>query len=151
MKRINKVLIILFMGIILTGCGSHKVYSIESFNNIIKNEKMAVYNPTKQLPSSAHIKEGSIGLNDNKWRIEYYIFDDEENAKKIYDDNQTLFAASDGINQQYKVNQEHYSKYYAITNKEYMFVSRVKNSVLFAKIDKQYQSDIERIINKMGY
>ena len=151
MKRITKVLLIIFMTVFISGCSTHKLYSIESYNLLLKKEKLAIYDVTKDLPSSAHIKNGSIGVSDDGWRIEYYIFEDEENAKSVYNDNKLVFSKEDKISVDKYLNEENYNKYYAISDKYYMIVVRVKNSVVYAKVDKKYQTNIDNLISKMGY
>ena len=151
MKKITKVFLIIMMTVILSGCAKYKVFSIESYNLILKKEKMAIYDVTKDLPSSANIEKGSIGVSDDGWRIEYYIFKDAKDAKSVYDDNKLVFSKEEKIDKEHSENEDDYNKYYAINDKYYMIVTRVKNSVVYAKVEKAYQINIDSILTKMGY
>ena len=151
MKRMAKILLIVLMTVFISGCAKHKVFSIESFNLMLKNAKMASYDVTKDLPSSANIEKGSIGVSDDGWRIEYYIFKNVEDAKSVYNDNKLVFSKEDKISVDRIVNEENYSKYYAVSDKYYMVVVQVKNAVVYAKVEKQYQTNIDNLLTKMGY
>lgn len=150
MKKISKLLLIICFSFILSGC-SKKVVTTDNFKNILKNEGMAIYDMTNKMPDDANIKEATIGMKDDKWKVEYYIFEDNKSAQTVYETNETRLKTAKNTLSTQNVNKDEFKKFEVDTDENYMIVIRNKTSVLYTIVEKKYKDDLNKIIKKMDY
>ena len=89
---------------------------------------------------------------DVPYKIEYYEFKEEVDAKKAYKnykDSISEFITSDSKNQE--TTGAVFSKIVAVSTNEYIIISRVKNTLIFINGTKDYSTDIDKLLTDIKY
>ncbi len=144
------IVIIIIVCIITVGCGFYNLLKPKDFQEhfgalgyTISDSETPKYEADTYLVAT---KE------DVPFKIEYYEFKDESEAKKIYNeyyDHIADYITSDSNNKE--TTNAILSKTVAISEKEYIVISRVKNTLIFIASDKDYQSEIDNILENIKY
>ena len=89
---------------------------------------------------------------DVPFKVEYYEFNNESDAKKIYKkykDSISNYITSDSNNQE--STSAVISKIVAVSDNEYIVISRVKNTLIFIAGTRDYQSEIDSLLENVQY
>lgn len=119
--------------------GNYYTFSTESFLNYVESEE---------------INEALFATNINYGRIEYYDFVNAKVASKKVDDMKSILAKSykDDIKTKYFKFTFGNTEYFKIaTNLEFVIISRIDNTLIFAYSDIEDQDDMEEILKELGY
>ncbi len=149
-KSILVGLIIIVGVIFLTGCGFYNLLDTEEFKDhftelgyTISDSEEAKYEADTYLVAS---KENV------PYKIEYYEFKDEVEAKKIYKKYQSSipeYITSDSKNQE--TTGAVFAKTVAVSDNEYIVISRVKNTLIFIVGTNEYSKDIDTLLKDIKY
>ncbi len=143
------LLIIIGVCFLVTGCG-FKSINTEEFKNhfsalgytINENEK----GPYESKTYSVATKE------DVPFKIEYYEFDDEVEAQKVYKNYKESivnYITSDSKDQQ--TTGAVITKYVATSEKEYIVISRVKKTLIFINGTVEQKDTIDKLLKDINY
>ncbi len=153
MKKVY-LLLILSLGIFLTGCTSNKskeVKSLDDFNNAGINNGFTVSDNMNTYQDKDYITGASIATLDDI-TIEMVTYDNNENAKKIQDNHIDVFKTMKGSGAVIKSDKgKNYYKYDMVSNGYYMISIRVENTLIFSKTQVKNKDKIETILNELGY
>ena len=150
-KKIILSIFVLLMVITLTGCKSKTPLNPGEFKIQMQNKNYTVQDATNQFSSNPEIKQVYIALNSN-YQIEYYEIDTEENAKLFYKDNRTIFEQSKGNTSTYTTKEYgNYQIYKLKTNGKYKVIARIGNTAIYLDVDNTYKSEIDSILDYLGY
>ena len=140
------VLVMLFV----TGCAFYNLLDATEFKNhfsalgyTISDTETADYEADKYLVAS---KE------DVPYKIEYYEFDTDINAKKVYEKykkNIANYITSNSENKE--TTGAIMGKIVAVSEKEYIIISRVKNTLIFINGTNEYADEINKILDEIEY
>lgn len=89
---------------------------------------------------------------DVPYKVEYYEFDTEINAKKVYEKYKKAiveYITSDSQN--HETTGAVFSKTDANSEKEYIVISRVKNTLIFVAGTQDYKTDIDNLLEEVKY
>lgn len=91
---------------------------------------------------------------DVPFKIKYYEFEEEIDAKKIYqklkdNDNITKYITSNSENQE--TTGAVFAKTVAVSEKEYIVISRVKNTIIFIAGTNDYKNEIDTLLEDIKY
>ena len=89
---------------------------------------------------------------DVPYKVEYYEFETEVEAKKVYEKYKKSIAdyiTSDSKN--HEVTGAVFSKTTADSEKEYLVISRVKNTLLFIAGTQDYKTEIDNLLKEIKY
>ncbi len=89
---------------------------------------------------------------DIPYKIEYYEFAEEVDAKKAYKDyydNIGNYITTDSKNQE--TTGAVFSKTVAVSDNEYIIISRVKNTLIFIATTKDYQKEVDTLLEDIKY
>lgn len=151
MKKILLTILCIITIFTLTGCKNKDSINPGEFKIRMESKNYTVQDATKQFSGNPEIKQVYIALNSN-YQIEYYELDTTENAKTFYNTNRTLFEQSKGNSSIYtSKNIANYSTYKLRTNGQYKVVSRIDNTVIYINASETYKSDIDSILDYLGY
>ena len=150
-KSIILGLIMIFAVIITTGCVFYNVLKADDFKNhftalgytISENETPKYDNGKTYLVAS---KE------DVPYKIEYYEFESDVTAKKIYEKYKKSiveYITSDSKN--HETTGAVFSKTEVNSEKEYLVISRVKNTLLFIAGTQDYKTEIDNFLKEIKY
>lgn len=141
----------------ITGINKKSI-NAETFKDIIEKEKFYINVPediyTDEVMHKSGLKQGYITRNieDEEYRINFFEFEDENSEQYIYYDtiNTTRKESNWNIKETTERSMKH-TKYTAETNGNYIVVSRIDNTFIFATIDINKKQDLIELLNKIGY
>lgn len=144
------ILIIIVVVLVTTGCGFYNLITTKDFKEhfgalgyTISETEEAKYDSKTYVVAS---KE------DVPYKIEYYEFDEEVDAKKVYEkykDSIVEYITSDSQNQETKG--AVFAKTVAVSDNEYIVISRVKNTLIFIAGTNNYSNEIDTLLEDIEY
>ena len=150
-KSIILGIIILLSVILTTGCVFYNVLNSEDFKNhftalgyTISDSETPKYDTGKTYLVASK--------TDVPYKIEYYEFDTEVNAKKVYEKYKkdiVSYITSDSKN--HETTGAVFSKTDVNSEKEYLIISRVKNTLIFIAGTQDYKNEIDNFLKEIKY
>ena len=147
MKKIFKILVIVCLVIILSGCGNKKIITGEKFYDVFSKMNYAVNYVTSQVEDES-IKT-IITANNMKFQIEYFEFDSIDNAKKSFESNKKTFELISSNNKY--INKNNYEKFTQEGKNKYNVVVRVDNTLIYCSANIEYKDQVKKDLDKLGY
>lgn len=157
MKKTKKLLVItvlLFGVFILTGCGNKEPITSEQFNSKMDEKGYKITDVSQQFENYKTIEKAYVARSsDYTHQIEFYELSTDEAAIKFYENNKSIFVSSLGnkVTNQLDTNSKNVSKYHVGSNGYYMAISRIKNTVIYARVEDAYAVKVADIIKDLGY
>lgn len=149
MKNILKLITIVFLVIILSGCESEKkALTKDELINRLSEQGFIVNDSTMQIEDENINFVASA--NNNLYQIEIYIFDELEYAKQAYLTNKESFINLSSKKGKEKTS-DNYEKYTQILTDTYNLVIRVENTLIYSVVSKDYKNDLNKVIKNIGY
>ena len=153
MKKKNIILgvVSFMMMFLLTGCGSKKVISTETFKSTAESNGYTVTDVSAQYAQYDFVKEATVAQQKG-FQIEFYMLSDKENAESMFNTNKTTFEGYKGSTAtEASANMSNYSSYTLNSSGYYMHLCRVDNTLLYVRVEKDYKDTVNKIINELGY
>ena len=151
----NKLLlgiILLSTIVLLTGCGNKKSIDVEGFTKIAKDKGYEVVDVSEQYSAYSYIKSGTVATSSNEWQVEFYVLEDEAGAKNMYNINKAKFENEKRSSKTYsEVNIKNYSTYTLKANNQYMYLSRVDDTLIYCNVKTKYEKEAQEFIKELGY
>lgn len=149
-KSVLLGIIIVVVVAFATGCGFYNLVEAQEFKDhfgalgytISENEEPKYETDTYIVASKT----------DVPYKIEYYEFAEEIEAKKIYvkyKDSIADYITSDSQNQE--TTGAFFAKTVAVSDNEYIIISRVKNTLIFIAGTKDYTNEIDQLLEDIKY
>lgn len=147
MKRFFKIFVFIFMALMLSACGNKKALTPREITIKLFNNSFSVTDVTSQMEDKSISYVASA--NNGRFQIEYYVFVNEEDAKKAYKNNKESFES-------YKTKgkekaKESYEKYTQQLSDTYNLIIRVDNTLLYSSVNIEYKRDLNKVIKELGY
>lgn len=149
-KSVLLGILIIVVVIFATGCGFYNLLDASEFKEhfgalgyTISDEEEGKYESQTYLVASK---------DDVPFKIEYYEFDEEIEAKKVYTkyyDNISEYITSDSKNN--NTTGAVFAKTVAVSEKEYIIISRVKNTLIFINGTNDYAKEIDKLLEDIKY
>lgn len=150
-KVLNLVLVIVIICICFVGCKVKKTpQTPESFTTIMEYNGFRVSDATENVDTDTPITNALIATNDD-FKIQFYQFKDAEAGRVMIE------YIEEGFNQisinfsVVKVNEPDYGYYAFADETKFYMVTHLDNTLLYCVTDKEYEDDVVRIIEKLGY
>ena len=152
MKKFLSVILALTLIFSLVGCGSmnKKVLTAESFKAYFEGkEDYEVFDITYQCEGQN--MKTALASDDVKdgYSIEYYIYEDEASAQKMYDE--TLEIMAQFVKEPLVEEGENYKKYSGASSSTYWSLTKVENTVLYCETARVNQEEISLAVKGLGY
>ncbi len=144
------ILIIVVVSIITTGCVFYNVLDTEEFKEHFGALGYTTNDTEKGLYESKTYVVAS--KDDVPYKIEYYEFNDEVEAKKVYKkykDSIADYITSESKN--LETTGAVYTRTIAESDKEYIAICRVKNTLIFIAGTQEFQTEIEKLLDDIRY
>lgn len=144
------IIIIVVVSILTTGCGFYNVLTTEEFKEHFGALGYTTTDTEKGLYESKSYVVAS--KEDVPYKIEYYEFNEEIEAKKVYEKYKG--SISDYITSESKNLQTTgavFTRVIAESEKEYIAICRVKNTLIFIAGTQEFQSEIEKLLEDIKY
>lgn len=135
-----------------------KAITTEEFKNIISTKDFTINVPedalTEEAITKAGIKNGYLTkeIEDEEYRINFFEFKDENSEQYLYYDAINTIRSEDNgdIKETIEKSMKH-TKYTAITNGNYMVVSRIGNTLIWGTINVDEKQKLIDLLNEIGY
>ena len=154
MKKILLSIIFILSLFLLTACTlSKQVLTTADFSEIMEKKEFRIIDITNQYSENTYVKEATLAINNNnEYQIEFYVLDNKDSAKDMFNKNKRIFDESDSVARSSEnVNMINYS-YYKVTNdNEFKYICRVENTFIYINTSKDKKDEIINIINDLGY
>ena len=143
-------LVLLVVGFLLTGCMKSSL-DAKGFRehmgalgyNVSETEKPEYDTGINYLVAS---KEGV------NYTVEYYEFDEEVEAKKVYEkykkDIKSYITSTSNNNE---TKGALFAKTIAKSENEYVVISRVRSTIIFIATTKEYTNEVDKLLEELGY
>lgn len=144
------VLIIVVVCLVTTGCMFYNLLETQEF----KDHFGALGYTTSETEEALYESKTYVvaSKSDVPFKIEYYEFEEEIDAKKIYKkykDTIANYITSDSKNNE--TTGAVFAKIVAKSEKEYIVISRVKNTLIFVAGTVDYQQEIDNLLEDIQY
>lgn len=157
MKSLKKVLtvMVLFISVfILTGCGKKEPITYGTFHSKLSDKGFRVVDVGEQFENYSSIKKAYVAQSkDATYQIEYYELVDNDAAQAFFDNNKNIFLESIGNVSKSKldITKKEYARFHVTSKGYYFFLSRNKNTVIYARVTESHKSDVVSITKELGY
>lgn len=151
-RKIVFTLICFLMIFILTGCGGKRAISTKDFKSKAKSNNYVTYNVIDQFSSYAFIKEATVAKSKDGFTVEFYVLDDDLNATNMFNTNKKIFESyKSNSSSESSLAVNNYSTYTLTTGGYYMYICKVHNTLLYAKVKDTYKNSVKSFIKELGY
>lgn len=151
-KKVILSLVLISCLFILTGCGKKKAIDVDKFTKVAKDKGFTIVDVTDQYSEFEYIKSGTVATKDYKWQVEFYVLEDEAGAKNMYNINLNKFKNEKHSSKTYsEVNMKNYSTYSLKSGGQYMYLSRVDNTLIYCNVKADYEKEAKDLIKDLGY
>lgn len=153
MKKFGLTLVILTTFILLSGCSKKTAITYNEFKEKSEKEKYTVVDVKDQFGQYDYVKGAYLAVSsDATYQIEFYTFENSENAKAFYDLNKPrLESEGVGSNIYTNADSKNYNKYTLTTDEKYNSITRIDNTIIYSSNNVKYKDKITNIIKKLGY
>ena len=151
-KDIILLCIVLILVVLLFVFNQRKAITSEEFIKVTESYHLKTFYMTKQFDSIKPIQEAIFAESEDNWQIEYYVFDstkssiewihNKEKEQKLNYPRPKLFDENHTRNT---------NNYTIVTSQSYIYVSQIKNTLIFINVPIEYMNDANKIIHKMKY
>lgn len=157
MKNLRKaVLTMMAAGMIVTaGCGKEKVaVEPEAFISAMEGAGAQVSDQTETMAEVSSATSVQVAYMEDQYQIEYYEFEEAADASYLYSASveqlETAAETASGVAKT-NVSTDSYGKYTISMNGNYIVVSRIGNTVMYATAAGDYKDTVKELLEQMGY
>ena len=147
MKKIFKVLVLIFMVTLLTGCGKKRAENMEQITTRLENLGYNVSEIHIEVPDK-NISMIKIA-NNNLYQFEFIKFNSDENAKKVFQNDVDLFKK---VNKKGKLKEKNdFDKFTQELSDTYNVVVRNKNIVVYISVNIEHKKDVNKALKELKF
>jgi len=149
-KSVILGIVIVVIVILLTGCGFYNLVDPTEFKQHFG--ALGYTTSDKEEPKFENDTYLVATKEDVPFKIEYYEFEEELEAKKTYKkyvDSIVDYITSNSQNNE--TTGAVMSKMVAESEKEYVVISRVKNTLIFVNTTKEYKNEVNTLLEDIKY
>lgn len=152
-KGIMMVALSFLVLLTVTGCGNKTAISADDFKTKLEDKGYTVQDATDQMNGVEEIKKVYIAIDaDEKYQIEFYELNNEDNASVFFNENKEKFEKTkSSTNSETSSSMGNYSKYALTTNGTYKAVSRVGRTVIYIDVEDDNKSKVQSILKELDY
>lgn len=150
------VILAIVVGFIANTKGNRNTISANEFTEIAFHQKYQVTNimTSDALEKKDLFKNALVTYLDEKNTVFFFEFKEKADAKSYFASVARKFKTEvkkSGSDNSDSINYENYCYYKANVDGKYMHVVRVKNTVLYANVDKSMADEVESLVRSIGY
>ncbi len=155
MKKKGIVLKMFFVTAIvlfLTGCGNKTVITNDDFIAKAQSNNYTITDVTEEYSSFGNVKSGTVAQSSNDWQVEFYVLTDESNATSMFNTNKDAFESyKSNSSAESSVSMGNYTSYSLTSGGYYMYLCRVDNTLIYARVADTYKDTVKSFIKDLGY
>lgn len=151
MKKKILAITLLLITLLLTGCGDVKAsLQDDEFKITMEERDFTVSDKTKKVQEDNKTVELAYTATkkDKSYKVKYYSFKSEQAAQAFYAKEKQAFG---GIGATTDLDISNFQKYTQTYNDKYGVVSRISNTVVYVKANKEYKEEIKKLLLDIGY
>jgi len=128
-----------------------EVLTAKEFISIMEEQDFLVGEVTDQFEDAdIEVEEAYVAVGDD-YQIEFYTFEDEENAEMFFKVNKAKFD-EDSASSRVSFNGKNFTSFSITTDGEYRFVERVDETVIYLDVDEEYKDEVKELVKEeLGY
>lgn len=144
------ILIIIVTCFLTTGCIFYNLLNSKDFSDYFA---ALGYEISDSVETTYEYENNLVATKgDVPFKIEYYSFDDEVEAKKAYKKmKEKLPYLITSNSKDNELTSNVMSKYICKSDNEYIIISRVKNTIIFINGTQEYSSEIDNLLTDIRY
>jgi hypothetical protein len=151
----KKLVLLLFICLLITGCGSKEskeIASISDFESIGTNSGFNVQTNLTRYEGIGYITESALAKYGDDIEIEMVVYTSSDYASQAQEQQIESFnlLKSTGAFVE-KEKGANYYDYALISNSRYMVSTRIDNTLIFTKVKLENRELVETFINSLGY
>jgi len=160
LKKSLKIFLVIIIILIVVVAGialftyfdqNKKPLTANEFSSIMENHNYIVSDVADQISEYDYVTSSYIASN-NEFQIEFYVFSNDDYALNFYTINKNNFGDyEDNTSTTTEVNLGNCSRYSLTTISNYMYVSRIGNTVIYIDTPIMYQNNVKSILDELGY
>ena len=156
MKKIKSFALIalcLIMALSFGGCAKKDPVTSQVFGDTMTQNGYTVKDIKEQYSDLEFITEAYLAVDETEsYQIEFYVLSDKDRAVKMFDGNkQNLEENKDSTHLSTSVSAGNHGKYTLTTDSEYVLISRIDNTMVFAKTAVDYKDAVNTMVETLGY
>lgn len=150
MKKILSIMVCITIIICLSGCGKNDVLTTKNISEKMISEGFTA-NDVTNIINDSNIKEARA-FNNGVYQFEYYVFKTDKLAKEAYKNNKEAFKKYKTKSSKEKEDSEkNYSKYTLELTDTYDVVIRKKNTIIYASINVENKTNLNKMLGRIKY
>lgn len=155
MKKKNiflKITLCLMIIILLTGCKNKKAINSNDFKEKATSNNYIVSDITSQFEKSKIVENAVTANKLGAWVVEFYTLKNDSSAKYMFNYNKEK-ASSEKVKNSKEASSSsgNFSTYSLTNNGYYIYICKVDNTLLYAKVNEQYKDEVNKFIQELGY
>lgn len=147
MKKTYKILALILILLLVCGCDKKQSLNKEEITNELSSNGFIITDITDRMEDDNIT--AVLVANNSKYSIEYYRFKDNKSASESFKNNKKLFE-NYSRNGKEKT-KDNYNTYTQEIENKYNLLIRVDNTLIYASINNEYKSDLNKVLKNIGY
>ncbi len=151
-KKILGIVVGLLLMFVLTGCGSKTAITLEEFSSVAKEEGYSISDAMDQFVGIDYMKSATVAITEDNYQVEFYELDDDTHATAFFNNNKLRFEGLKGnASLESSIDMGNYSTYSLTSDGQYMYLSRVDNTLVYVDVKEEFKDEVKELIDKLGY
>lgn len=156
MKIKNKICVAVFIGMLgIAGCSMDKTpVSADTFEEKMEDAGLTVNDQTSEAPEDFGTSDVKVAFEEGKYQIEYYDFENEEDAESLYNFVQgELEDTYENSNGTVKTSKKigNYASYKLSADDIYFEISRIGDTLVYSTATSEYKNQVKELVEDLGY
>ena len=149
-KRMLNIILSFVMLFAITGCGSKVVITDSDFKSKAESYNYEVGDVTNDYTAGSVEKVLAINLSNGE--MYFYIFSDNSEAANFFNEGKDYYQNyKSGTSSEVSSAMGNYSKYALTSDGYYLYICRVDNTVVAAKVKESSKDEVKAFIKELGY
>lgn len=151
-SKIILFVICIFIILLLAGCSNKTAITNEQFINASKHHNFIVTDVLDQYSSYGYFESATVAQSNEGWQVEFYVLEDDAYATSMFNTNKSLFESYKGnFSSESSYNMNNHSTYSLTSSGYYMYICRINNTLVYAKVQDIYKDSVQQFIERLGY
>ena len=143
----KKILLIVVVLLTLCACGVEKIKNEKEISERLAKEGFVINDVTSQMDDKRI--NYVAAANNNKYQIEYYVFNEKNDVNDAYKGNKETLEASGKKGKESKKNG--YVIYKNEVSDKYSVVIKDAQILIYSSVNIEYKRSLKKVLKNLGY